>query len=182
MIYINDLASVSSKLFTVLFADDTTLSMSHPSISYLTESMNSELNKISNWLLCNRLTINNSKTKVLLFTKMKVQSSELEVLFNGSRIEFVNKFKYLGVFLDNNLSYSDHIDHISSKLSKAIGVMYRLAPNVPTSVLSSLYYALIYPHLIYCNICWGSAFQTHLNKIFLLQKKAVRIVSRTDRT
>ena len=66
--------------------------------------------------------------------------------------------------------------HVSSKLSKTVGIMYKIGKNIPLAVRINLYYSLFYPYLIYCNLVWGGAAKTNLNPIVLLQKKIVRII------
>ena len=86
--------------------------------------------------------------------------------------------KLLGVTIDNRLKFSDHINNICSKVSKSIGVMYKLKHVVRASTLKSLYYALIFPYLNYCVVIWGAAYDNHLEPLFLLQKKAIRIINK----
>ena len=65
------------------------------------------------------------------------------------------------------------------KVSKSIGILYKMRKYLPLSALVSLYYSLVYPYLLYCNLCWGNTYETHLKPLFVLQKRAIRVIHRT---
>ena len=179
LLYINDLPQTSSLLHTVLFADDTCFTLADSNLTNLINNFNRELNKFSHWLIVNRLTINYEKTVAINFSlKRAIDVSDL-VIDNHS-LKYVKSTKYLGVILDEALSFTDHINYIRNKISKNVGVLYRLSGSTPDYVLKSLYNSLVSPYLTYCNIIWGNAANTHLNKLLLLQKKAVRIISSAE--
>ena len=93
-----------------------------------------------------------------------------------TEIECKEFVKYLGIIIDNNLSWKYHIDNIASKISKAIGIIARLLHFVPCQTLSNIYQCLINPYLNYGINVWGQASKIHLNKILVLQKRAMRLV------
>jgi len=111
-----------------------------------------------------------------------------KLLINNSVIERVSTFNYLGVILSSTLKWSDqsstlkwsdHINHISKKICRVIGVMYRLKHVYPQAILLTLYNTLIVPHFSYCLLVWGSkVFKNH--PVHLLQKRALRIIKNTD--
>ena len=126
----------------------------------------------------NRLLLNIEKTYSILFTNRPNEIiHNMTVQINEKIIPFENHLKFLGIILDKKLTYEHHINHIIGKLSKTIGIFYKLRYNAPKHVLVSLYYSLIYPYLIYGNLIWGNTYQTYINKIFLLQKKVIRIIA-----
>ena len=86
--------------------------------------------------------------------------------------------KFLGVVLDERLNFRCHIDYVSVKVSKALGVLYKLQNYVSEKGLVNLYYSLVYPHLTYCNLSWGGTSVTHLNPLIVLQKRAIRIITK----
>ena len=102
--------------------------------------------------------------------------SDNNISFNNLDINFVDHYKYLGIIFDPKLTFKNHIYYISDKISKIIGIFYRIFPDIPYSVRLNLYYALFYPYLLYCNIIWGGSANTNLNKIFLQQKKVIRLI------
>ena len=105
---------------------------------------------------------------------------DLEIELDNKNVDRLSEGKYLGVVINDTLSFSTHISNISSKISKTIGIMYRIRSFVPESALLKLYYSLIYPYLSYCNVIWGDTHDIHLNKLLLLQKKAVRIITNSE--
>ena len=88
--------------------------------------------------------------------------------------------KYLGVFIDSHLNWKQHITNVSKKISRSIGVMYRIRKYLNLNTLKSIYYSLIYSHIVYAIQVWGSANDTELVKILTLQKKAVRMMMYKD--
>ena len=98
------------------------------------------------------------------------------LLINGRPIERVTQFNFLGLILQSNMSWSMHTDHISLKVSKAIGIIYRLKDVYPLLVLQTLYNTLILPYFNYCILSWGATISNG-NRLHLLQKKALRLIS-----
>ena len=85
--------------------------------------------------------------------------------------------KFLGVIIDEKLTWSQHITQVSLKLSKNIGVLNRLKYSVSKSILLMLYNTLVLPYLSYCNIIWASTYKTHIQKVVILQKRALRVIT-----
>ena len=81
------------------------------------------------------------------------------------------------MIIDQNLTFKNHINLLCEKVSKTIGVLYKLSKIVNAITLKNLYYALIYPHLIYCNLVWGGTFPTILKPLEILQKRSIRLVT-----
>ena len=92
---------------------------------------------------------------------------------NNQIIERVNKFLYLGIYMDEDLTWEPHINHISNKISKNNGILRRLKHTVPKHILKTIYFSLIHPHLNYGTLLWGF----NLERLDILQKKAIRIIS-----
>ena len=91
-------------------------------------------------------------------------------------LERKNFFKYLGVLIDNNLSWKHHIDYIALKISKTIGIISRLRHFIPTSILLDIYRSLIQPYISYGLSVWGQTTKTNLKRILILQKRALRLI------
>ena len=98
------------------------------------------------------------------------------LLINNIIIERVSHFNFLGIMLSYNMTWDAHINHISKKISKAIGILYQLKHIYPQCILFTLYTTLIVPHLNYCLILWGSYIKEN-HRLHLLQKKALRIIT-----
>ena len=114
----------------------------------------------------------NSKTKYVCFhtPKRKVIFPDLKI--NNITIDWVTDFKFLGPIISSNLKWNKHNRNISIKVSKVIGIMFRLKYIVPCDVLQILYNSLIMPHFHYCLLAWGSTIKNG-HKLHLLQKKAL---------
>ena len=95
-------------------------------------------------------------------------------------LERKNYVKYLGVLIDSNLSWRYHIDHISSKTRKGIGIIARLRHFVPSNTLIRIYRSLIEPYISYGLTAWGQAANCYLNKVLILQKRALRLIYFSD--
>ncbi len=199
LVYINDLYRCTT-LFTTLFADDGTCLARNQNLLTLTTYVNSELNKIANWFVANKMCVNTSKTKFIIFrnptkqidnelAKLSFNSNiigtpddpnkyfEIERIHNGGQTK---SFKLLGILLDEHLSFQYHIDTLCAKISKSLYIINRAKNLLPTSCLLTLYYALVHSHLNYCCTIYGSATKTRLQKLFLKQKHAIRIISNAN--
>ena len=115
-LYVNDLPAIIS--FRVrLFADDIILIMTSNDLKKLKKTANHEICKIERWLLLNKLTLNHSKTKYLLFFSSKKCGKDFSLSINGQSIHRTAEAKYLGVYLDEKLKWDAHIQHLCKKLS-----------------------------------------------------------------
>ena len=174
----NDLPKVSNLLCTTLYADDTNFSISHPDYNTIIPSLNQELEKISNWTLANRLTINVLKTELLLFSNLDTSSeNNLNVILNGSPVGFVDHARFLGVTIDNKLTFKMHINNIVSKISKQNGILRKIRLNLPLPARIAYYNSYILPHLTYNIIHWGNTNKIHLNPLVLAQKQIIRTIA-----
>lgn len=180
-IYINDIPFVSDILKPILFADDTVFLHSHVNFEQLVQEVNLELRKVDLWLIKNRLTLNVDKTVAMLFSNRRSSIDvRHRVCISNRHVIFDCKVKYLGVTLDDDLSFKEHINNLCSRVAKNIGVLYRVSHYVPIDVILKMYYALIYPYLTYCVLVWGGSGETQLNKLLILQKKVVRILTGSE--
>ena len=156
LLYINDLPSATKVLSPHLFADDITLFYSHSNISKLEENINTELEKISQWLIANKLSLNTSKSNYLIFSpNNKKSNKKIKIKINNTEIDEARVVKYLGVLIDNKLSSKAHVQQINLKISKGIGIIARLRHYVPRNILINIYNSFIQPHITYALINWG---------------------------
>ena len=99
----------------------------------------------------------------------------------NTTLERVKYIKYLGVTLDENFSWSQHITNLTSKLASSVGIISKLRYYVDTKILIQVYHALVASIIHYAITCWGSATKTSLNPIRVLQNRAIRFISRASR-
>ena len=182
LLYINDLAFVSPKLFAVLFADDSNFFCTGKDLPSLINTVNNELKYVVEWLNANKMSLNVDKTHFMIFhSKGKKIHCDENVQIMGNIISKVETTKFLGVIIDSNLSWNQHIGYVSSKISKNIGIVRKARKIFSKETLLTLYYSFIYPYLNYCIHVWGSAVTTSLDRIIKLQKRIVRIICGVSR-
>ena len=118
----------SDKINYVMYADDTTLYFTlqdFPSHN-LEEIINYELRNITNWLNFNKLSLNTTKPKSMMFHTKQRHMDAVSFTINNENIEQVSSFSFLGIHLDENLKWNKHIDMLTNKLSRVIGILNRL--------------------------------------------------------
>ena len=155
LLYINDLASVCQYTVPILFADDSNLFISGNDADLIMKTLNTELKEISLWLKANKLSLNIKKTHFMIFSSKNKPHTDMNINIDGEIINETSKTKFLGVIIDNKLSWKDHILYISGKLARGTGVILRARKYLMKETLISLYYSFVYPYLIYCNHVWG---------------------------
>ena len=156
-IYINDLITVSDRLNFLMYANDTTIYFNLEDFDNLTKEtdINRELEKVNMWLKLNKLSLNTQKTKLMLFHREQKHLDEINVVINGIEIEQVPPFNFLGIMLDENLSWKSHIEMVGNKISKVTGILYRLKNVFPGNVLFVLYNSLIVSYMNYGLLLYG---------------------------
>ena len=100
----------------------------------------------------------------------------VSIQISNQELEPAEKVKFLGVFIDNKMKFLQHSVYIASKVSRSIGIMYRVKDILPQFVLQQLYNSLVLPYFNYCITVWGGTFTTHLDRLWKLQKRCIRIV------
>ena len=177
ILYVNDFSRASDLLFSILFADDTTVLIEGHEYRKLIETLNEELCKVDKWLQANKLTLNIRKTHYMLFHRVRLKREQLNIYFRRETIFRVNSTKFLGVIIDDKLKWTAHIQYIKNKLSKSIGIMYKCRYYFDKETMRNLYFSFIYPYLTYCVEIWGNACNIHLDPIVKLQKKCIRTIT-----
>jgi len=117
---------------------------------------------------------------VALGFSVNILEYEIPSKIINHQIRYVDFIQHFGAHLDKALSFNNHITYTCNNISRKIGILYRLSMCSPQFVLKCLYISLVLPYLMYCNLIWGDAASTHLNKFLLLQKRAVRILTSSD--
>ena len=176
ILYINDICNASTSLKFILFADDTNVFYSGVDIQTMCECISRELDKLHVWLSVNKLSLNVDKTNFILFGNRK-NIDDVCISMNNSIITRVRATKFLGVIIDEKLTWKDHISLVRSKLSKTVGILYGIRHIYVESVcIVHIILLSVLPYLTYCAEIWRNAYKSNTQCIFLLQKKIVRIV------
>ena len=181
LVYINDLVSVCKHSLPFLFADDTNLFTAGKNLIDLNTKVNEELSNISIWLKVNKLSLNVKKTHFLLFHNKKRKIDTVKLFIDNKSIDQKNNTKFLGVYIDDKLNWKKHIEHISKKISRGIGVICKARRLLNMCSLKTLYYSFIYPYLMYCNHVWAVTSPTNLKGIRVLQNKVISIMMSAKR-
>ena len=178
LIYINDLPLSSSKLTFHLFADDTNIYCESDNICQLQRTVNKELRKVKLWLDVNKLSLNIDKTNFIIFNSPHHPSSDtVNIKIGNYPIKQSRYVKFLGVLLDENLTWKYHLIELSKKLARTCGMFFRVRHFLPINVLICLYNSLFSPFLQYAILVWGLTYETYINPVFLLQKRVIRAIS-----
>lgn len=177
ILFINDLPNISEEFKAIMFADDTTLFISDEDIETLTVSFNRELDSLNDWFTANKLSLNLSKTHYLLFSlNPQIRSRNIDLKINNTPIEKAAHTKFLGVQIDDKLSWSKHIDYICGKIRRSIGIIKKASNTLERNTLITLYYSIVFPYICYCHMVWAKASSTTMDRLFKLQKRLVRII------
>ena len=99
-----------------------------------------------------------------------------QAIIDNVKIEHVKDTKFLGVMIDQNLNFSDHIQYIKGKMARGIGILYKCRRLLHEKTMITLYYSFVYPYFTYCILVWGNTFSTYLDGLVKLQKRAIRII------
>lgn len=185
LIYVNDI-SVSTSEKVLSFADDTSVYLSHHDLPTLYRQSNTAINDVFNWFCANRLSLNPNKTKYIVIRAPQKKSNfdNLVLSINGTELSRIcsntdeKSTKFLGLHVDEFLSWKYHITYINNKISRTLFAMKQAKHILPADSLLALYFALIHPHINYGILAWGNANQSTQSKTITLQKRAVRIINK----
>lgn len=184
LIYINDISNCSNLAKFVLFADDTNIFVTGTSKVEAYKKANIILQSIYNYMVANKLHVNTKKCCYIHF-RPKTRSKEttesnvtdnLVLKMHDNTLEQVTQTKFLGVIIDEKLSWIPHVNYLTSKLKCCMGSLNRIKENVPASLHKSLYHTLFESHLTYAITVWGGASDKLIDQLFTVQKMCMRIM------
>ncbi len=184
IIYINDIASVSDTLSSILFADDTNVLSYDYNQKELLNNINSDLNKIDDWLKANKLSLNIEKTENVIFAtpqrKRYIEETlKTNISIRNTNIKPVSQTNFLGTIITDTLNWEPFFNKQAMKANKGICMLSYLKYLLPHETLTQIYYAIVLPHLQYGITAWG-AYLNGENKLEILQKKAIRNISKSE--
>ena len=168
----------------ILFADDTTLYASHKNIKYLNYMLQTDLNTLDLWFRANKLSLNILKTNTMTI-KPKPNGSPLKnkLKLNNKTLPIVEHTKFLGVTIDNKLSWTPHINSIISKISVNKNLLAKARHLLPPKVKKYIYYAHIHSHLNYANTIWsGHMTSKQITALEKIQKHCIRSINNSKKT
>ena len=156
LIYINDLNKAISFSSVHHFADDTNLLVVDKCPKHLTNRLNADLRQLCNWLKANKISLNVAKTELVIFKHPnKPLDYEMKLKLDGKRLIPTYCTKYLGILIDETLSFKNHIANLIRKLSRANGMLAKIRHFVSPKILKCIYYSIFASHMYYNCVTWG---------------------------
>ena len=174
IIYTNDLPKSLSHSKSILFADDTTIYSTSQSPSTTQTNIENDMCALSDWFCANKLSLNAQKTNFMVFSPKNKPTNITSLNLENQIIQKVNSAKFLGIFIDDELKWSVHINHVLKRVSSGSYALHSVKRFLSRDNMKTLYYSLIHSHLSYGTLFWGSAFQYRLHQLEVIQKKSVR--------
>lgn len=180
IIYVNDLPNSLKHCETNMFADDTTIYINGKDITLVSELLQNDLANIYEWLNTNKLSLHIGKTNSMLICNRQkqrhLQTNQLSINLEGQNLAQVDHLPYLGVELDNHLSFNPQLDKTCNKISRALGVLKRASKHLPIESRTTLYNTLVLPHFDYACTVWSNTSMTNLTRLQRLQNRGMRIL------
>ena len=175
VIYINDIPEIAGYAKFIIYADDANIIITAATIEEVYNQLLSLINNLVKWVNFNGLSLNLKKTKYMIFSRGQVElPSPLKI--QQAPIERVVEARFLGVIIDESLKWSRHVKTILSKMSRYVGVMYKIKKLLPLKARLQVYHSFIQSHINYCSLVWGFSCKSNIEAIFSKQKKGLRAV------
>ena len=172
------LVGLSATYFT--FADDTALVYSHTCLHTLTEEIMIDLDLYYKWLLSNGMKLNISKTKYMVFKQKNKKLGDIDLSVGNVRLERVETVTYLGLVINENLSWGKHIAHIENLIKPMISAIYKFRNSLDRTTKLRIYNTYYLSVMRYLIVIWGSCYDTNFNEIVKLQGKILKIMFNLD--
>ena len=184
LVYINDLPNCLTSASPRIFADDTNITFAASTLIDLENAVNLELRNLQRWLITNRLSLYIAKTEFMVIGSNQLihalSNNQIDIEIDGKSIKRVKEAKSPGLFIDEHLSWTKHIEEISKKISSAIGALKRIRPFISESTALQIYQALILLHFDYCSPVRDELSVTLSDKLQKLQNRAARVITRSS--
>ena len=183
LIYINDIINITPhedpNINIRLFADDTNIFISDKSIDNVYNIAQTTINKLYSWFSNNKLTLNTDKTFYSLFTNKNVTNPK-KLFIENKEIKKVQSAKYLGIYLDDKMNWNDHTNKLKCKLMQLNSALHYLSRFINDDHARRIYYAYVYPHIIYGIENYGLTSKNNMKKIQISQNKIIKTLFKKD--
>lgn len=180
IVYINDLLKVDFIGQLLLYADDAVLVYASDNPIDLQLAMQHDANLLNDWLARNVLSLNKAKTCYMLFGHAR-NVTDLRILFDGTPIERVSRFKYLGLMIDDGLTFHEHVNHVKRKITPFVSLMWRKSKYIPINKRKQLYYAFVQSHLVYMLPVYSNCAQYKMMELQTIQNRCIKALFQLDR-
>ena len=175
IIYINDLPQISDIAKFIMYADDANIFLTGENLNEVYNKLITLSDALVKWVDNNGLALNLKKTNYMIFSRQR-NLNYRDVTISGVTIERKTEARFLGVIIDDKLNWSYHISAMKMKMSRYIGVMYKLKKYLPLEARLQIYQSFVQSHLNYCSLVWGFAAKSHIESLFVKQKMGLRAV------
>ena len=176
IIYINDLPSISNLAKFIMYADDANIIITGTDMDEIYQKFETISTIFVDWVDLNGLTLNLKKTKYMVFHRQKNLKVDREFKISGKAIDRETEARFLGVIVDDKLTWSKHISTVKTKMARYIGIMYKLKHVLPLKARIQIFQSMVQSHLNYCSLIWGFSAKSNIELLFRNQKKAMRAV------
>ena len=177
ILYVNDMQFAVTNANTQLYADDTVIYAAGENGETAVRKLQPALNHFSSWCQANKLTLNASKTKLMLFgTRHKVKKAKGSLVHvGGVPLQIVPSYKYLGFTLDSTLSFNHHVNTVVSMVSYKVNLLAKIRKFLTDTVALKIYKSMILPYFDYGDVIYSTANQDGLDKLQRLQNRSLKI-------
>lgn len=177
-LYVNDLPNVCPEVNTQMYADDTVVFVHANSAAQAADLLSKSMQKITEWLNQNCLQLNISKTVCMFLSKSKSRCVEPDIVVAGERIQVVSEFKYLGVYIDNNLTFKSHIKKVCNHIKYNLANFRYVRSCMSKRAAMMFMHSMILSHITYCLTTWSQASNTSLKPLLSLYKKTLKVLDK----
>ena len=177
-LFINDLIHQTNSP-TALFADDT-LIYRPVNTTQDEQILQQDINRVHSWCVANKMRINIKKSKVMRITWSRNPGIP-NYVYNETPLEIVNEYKYLGIIINNKLTWHTHVEYVFRKANRLLGFISSVSKSLSQSAFFSVYKSLVIPVLEYGQPVWQLHTSVLSNKLEQIQRRATRIALRQKR-
>ena len=179
LLFVNDFPTCLQYTSCNLFADASAIYCCARTVNELETSLQSDVNRAIKWFHDNLLTVNINKSSAMTIgTRQRlINQCALKITAAGETLNALNETKYLGVTIDNNLSWNQHISNLATKVSPIISVLAKLKYKLTRDQLNTIYQSIIQPHFDYCISVWGHTSKCNISTLQKLQNRADRTIT-----
>ena len=176
IIYINDIPEIAKYAKFILYADDANIILTANTIEEINTQLKNLTNELLKWTNCNGLALNLKKTNYMIFSRSHNIELPEPLIVSETLIEHKHEARFLGVIMDESLNWSCHVKAVQSKMSRYVGIMYKIKKFLPLNARQQIYHSFVQSYVNYCSLVWGFTAKSNIDSLFTKQKKALRAV------
>ena len=172
IIYINDIPEIASFANFILYADDANIILTADTIEEIYDQLLKLIVNLVSWVNSNGLALNLKKTKYMIFSRTRNVELPFPFKIMQKVIERETETRFLGVIVEDSLNWSKHIQAITSKMARYVGILYKIKKFLPLNARLLIYHSFIQSHLNYCSLVWGFCAKSNIESLLPNKKRA----------